>query len=144
MKKFPTAQLLFTDTGKMTMFFFYKNLLFNIIDSLCYWIPTEKDLYEEIKGCLDYMDFSNYAQNHPNYCSDNHLVPGFFKDEYGGKPIQEFVGLRYKIYFMYSKYKNIIIIRSKMYSIKGADGTQKSAAKGVSKHVREKVLTHEV
>ena len=31
-----------------------------------------------------------------------------------------------------------------MYSIKGADGTEKSAAKGVSKYVREKVLTHEV
>ena len=91
------------------------------------------------------MDFSNYHPDHPNFCSDNLLVPGFFKDEYGGKPIQEFVGLRHKIYFVYSKHKNIIIIlRSKMYSIKGADGTQKSAAKGVSKHVREKVLTHEV
>ena len=49
---------------------------FIILDSLCYWIPTEKDLYEEIKGCSDYMDFSNYAQDHPNYCSDNQLVPG--------------------------------------------------------------------
>ena len=110
MKKFPSAQLLFTDT-----------------DSLCYWIPAEKNLYEEIKGCSDFMDFSNYAPDHPNYNPVNQLVPGFFKDEYGGKPIQEFVGLR-----------------SKMYSIKGADGAEKSAAKGVSKHVREKVLTHEV
>ena len=110
MKKFPTAQLLFTDT-----------------DSLCYWISTEKDLYAEIKGCTDFMDFSNYAPDHPNYCTDNQLVPGFFKDEYGGKPIHEFVGLR-----------------SKMYSIKGADGSHKSAAKGVSKNVRENVLSHEV
>lgn len=31
-----------------------------------------------------------------------------------------------------------------MYSIKGADGSQKSAAKGVSKHIREDVLSHEV
>ena len=31
-EKFPSARLLFTDT-----------------DSLCYWIETEKDLYEEIK-----------------------------------------------------------------------------------------------
>ena len=31
-----------------------------------------------------------------------------------------------------------------MYSIKGADQNQKCAAKGVSKHVIEKVLTHEV
>ena len=31
-----------------------------------------------------------------------------------------------------------------MYSIKGADGSQKKTAKGVSKHVIENVLTHEV
>ena len=34
--------------------------------------------------------------------------------------------------------------RSKMYSIKGVDGTTKSAAKGVAKHIRENVLSHEV
>ena len=94
MKKFPTAQLLFTDTGK-TFAFIYNTIFYLIItDSLCYWIPTEKDLYKEIKGCSDFMDFSNYAPDHPNYNTDNQLVPGFFKDEYGGKPIQEFVGLR--------------------------------------------------
>lgn len=40
------------------------------------------------------MDFSNYAPDHPNYNPEFQLVPGLFKDEYGGKPIQEFVGLR--------------------------------------------------
>ena len=91
------------------------------------------------------MDFSNYPPDHPNYSADKQLVPGYFKDEYGGKPIQEFVGLRYKIFLYTQKHKNIIqIIRSKMYSIKGGDGTQKKAAKGISSHVRENVLTHEV
>ena len=75
-KKFPTAQLLFTDT-----------------DSLCYWIPTEKDLYEEIREAKE-MDFSNYPSDHPNFSLDKQLIPGFFKDEYAGKPIHEFVGLR--------------------------------------------------
>ena len=44
----------------------------------------------------------------------------------GGTPIEEFVGLR-----------------SKMYSIKASDGTKKNTAKGVSRCVSENVLTHE-
>jgi hypothetical protein len=44
----------------------------------------------------------------------------------GGTPIEEFVGLR-----------------SKMYSIKSTDGRQTNTAKGVSKTVSENVLTHE-
>ena len=40
------------------------------------------------------MDFSNYPKEHPNYSSKFQLVPGLFKDEFGGKPIHEFVGLR--------------------------------------------------
>ena len=44
----------------------------------------------------------------------------------GGKAIQEFVGLR-----------------SKIYSIKAVDGEQKNIAKGVSRYVSENVLTHQ-
>ena len=44
----------------------------------------------------------------------------------GGKAIEEFIGLR-----------------AKMYSIKAKDGEQKNTAKGVSKTVSENVLTHE-
>ena len=44
----------------------------------------------------------------------------------GGKAIEEFVGLR-----------------SKMYSIKAADGEQKNTAKGVSRYVSENILTHQ-
>merc|ERR1712239_79852 len=43
----------------------------------------------------------------------------------GGTPIEEFVGLR-----------------SKMYSIMTSDGIQKNTAKGVSRIVSENVLTH--
>ena len=41
MEKFPGTQLLFTDT-----------------DSFCYWIPTESNIYEDIRGD-DWFDFSN-------------------------------------------------------------------------------------
>ena len=29
------------------------------------------------------MDFSNYRLDHANYNKDKHLIPGYFKDEYG-------------------------------------------------------------
>ena len=60
------------------------------------------------------MDFSNYPPEHDNYNKDKHLMPGFFKDENGGIPIEEFCGLR-----------------AKMYSVKSPNHVKK-AAKGVS------------
>ena len=76
------------------------------------------------------MDFSNYPPGHDNYNRDKHLVPGYFKDEnglllhlkfmfkikfkLGGIPIEEFCGLR-----------------AKMYSVKSPNHVKK-AAKGVS------------
>ena len=76
------------------------------------------------------MDFSNYPPEHRNFNKDKHLVPGYFKDEnglfhssyfqffnwfnLGGIPIEEFCGLR-----------------AKMYSVKSPNN-EKKAAKGVS------------
>ena len=76
------------------------------------------------------MDFSNYRLDHANYNKDKHLIPGYFKDEYGqflssynhfyiqsnlgGDAIEEFCGLR-----------------AKMYSVKSPNH-EKKAAKGVS------------
>ena len=107
MEKFPGTQLLFTDT-----------------DSFCYWIPTESNIYEDIRGD-NWFDFSNYPKDHPNFNVNNKLVPGKFKDEMGGKPIEEFVGLR-----------------AKMYSIKAGD-TNKKTAKGILTIVKEKEIRHE-
>ena len=53
------------------------------------------------------------------------IISGKFKDEMGGKPIKEFIGLR-----------------SKMYSILSEAGEQKNTAKGVSRSVSENILTH--
>jgi hypothetical protein len=109
MKKYPGAKLMFTDT-----------------DSFCYWIPTDSNIYEDIKGNSEWFDFSNFSKDHPNFDDSNKLVPGKFKDEMGGQLILEFAGLR-----------------SKMYSIKKCDGQCKSTAKGVLKCVKDNVLTHE-
>ena len=54
------------------------------------------------------------------------MVPGKFKDEMKGRLIEEFVGLR-----------------AKMYSIKTSDGETKKTAKGILKVVTENVITHE-
>ena len=109
MKNYPETTLLFTDT-----------------DSFCYLIPTESDLYSDIRGNTEWFDFSKYPKDHPNYDTTNHLIPGKFKDEMNGVFIEEFCGLR-----------------SKMYSILKAGGAEKKTANGILKQVKEDVLTHE-
>ena len=92
----------------------------------CYFIPTEKDFYEDIKGRTDYFDFSNYPKDHPNYDTSKKLIPGYFKDEFGGELIDEFCGLR-----------------SKMYSIKTASGDEKKTGNGILQQVKKYLITHE-
>ena len=75
MKHFPETELLFTDT-----------------DSFCYFIPTEKDLHEFIKGNTEWFDFSNYPEDHANFDTSNHLIPGKFKDEMVDFSLNNFVG----------------------------------------------------
>merc|ERR1711895_161057 len=106
MEKFPGTKLLFTDT-----------------DSFCYWIPTEKNIYEDIRGS-DWFDFPTYPKAHPNSDDSNNKVPGKFKDEMGGQPIIEVVGHR-----------------SKMYSVR-TENEVKKTAKGISKVVKDKDIRH--
>ena len=76
------AQLLFTDT-----------------DSLCYDIQT-KDFYDDIRNDVPTMyDTSAYPADHPaGLPRVNEKVIGLMKDEAGGRQIEEFVGLRSKLY----------------------------------------------
>ena len=106
--KYPNVKLLFTDT-----------------DSFCYWIPTSSNIYKDLKG-NEWMDFSNYESNHPNFDMKFHLIPGKFKDETGGVAILEFVGLR-----------------AKMYSILKIDSKTKSTCKGISEAVKNEHLNHQ-
>ena len=75
-------------------------LLFTDTDSLCYAIEKE-DFYEDISGDVETkFDMSNFEKNHPSGIrpEENKKVPGMMKDEAGGKIIEEFVGLRAKLY----------------------------------------------
>ena len=76
-----------------------QKLLFTDTDSLCYEIETE-DFYEDISNDVEgYFDTSNIPKDHPSGIQGkNNKVPGMMKDEAGGIIIEEFVGLRAKLY----------------------------------------------
>ena len=62
-----------------------------------------------------YLLFSNYPKDSKFFDETNEKVIGKMKDEFGGVIIDEFVGLK-----------------SKMYSIKKIDGKESNTAKGVN------------
>lgn len=72
-------------------------LLFTDTDSLCYQISTA-DFYADMKAQSELFDMSNLDHNSPFYDKTNCKVIGKFKDEAGGDPIIDFVGLRPKMY----------------------------------------------
>ena len=98
-------------------------LMMTDTDSLLYQITTD-DLYRDMEDDKHLFDFSNYDTDHPLYDTSNSKTPGLFKDETGGVPIQQFVGLR-----------------SKMYSIKNGR-VEQTRAKGIVKSVVKKELRH--
>ena len=63
--------------------------------------------------CKELFDLSNFSVSSKYYCSDNKKVVGKMKNEYGGKLILTFVGLK-----------------SKMYSILDESNNEKSISKG--------------
>ena len=71
---------------------------------------------------MDYFDTSDYPIDHPLHSTVNKKVIGKMKDETNGVPIEEFVGLR-----------------AKMYSIKCAND-EKKTAKGIAKVVVKKEI----
>ena len=103
----PKARLLFTDT-----------------DSLCYEVEVQ-DIYEEMYKNKHLFDLSNYDKTHYLFDNTNNKVLRKMKDECGGSVVEEFVGLR-----------------PKMYSLKYGS-QEKKTAKGVKKCVMEKQLKHE-
>ena len=104
------------------------NLLYTDTDSLMYEIETE-DFYKDISGDVkDRFDTSGYPPNHPSGIPTgcNKKVLGMFKDEVGGRCIEEFVGLR-----------------AKLYSYKMFEGEESKKCKGVKKSTVKKSITHE-
>ena len=125
------------DLSKTIMYDFHYNyikkkygdkakLLFT--DSLMYEIETEV-FYKDISGDVkDRFDTSDYPSNHPSGIPTgcNKKVLGVFKDEVAGKIIEEFVGLR-----------------AKLYSFKMFEGEESKKCKGIKKIVVKKSITHE-
>ena len=89
-------------------------LLFTDTDSLTYEIKSE-NVYEEFFKWKDLFNFSNYSKDSKFFDVTNKKVIGKMKDEFGGVIVNEFVGLK-----------------SKMYSIKKIDGKESNTAKGVN------------
>ena len=81
-----------------------------------YEIKTE-DVFEDFSGDKKMFDFTNYSTKSKYYDKSNKLVIGKMKDEAGGVAIEEFVGLK-----------------PKMYSFL-VENSQHKKAKGVNKNV---------
>ena len=57
-----------------------------------------KKLFDLKNKYKELFDLSNYPKSSMYFCSDNKKVVGKMKDEYGGKLILKFVGLKSKMY----------------------------------------------
>ena len=99
-------------------------LLMTDTDSFILHVQTP-DVYRDMVENFGSYDTSDYSQTHFAYSTKNKKVLRKMKDELNGRPVQEFVGLR-----------------PKMYSLLEADGHEKKTAKGISKRVTER-LRHE-
>ena len=78
--------------------FYHKaKLLFTDTDSLTYEIETE-DAYKDFWSDKNMFDNSEYPENSPYFDKSNKKIIGKFKDEVSGIPINEFIGLRSKMY----------------------------------------------
>ena len=93
---------------------FNVELLFTDTDSLTYEIKSE-NAYEEFFKWKDLFDFSNYLKDSKFFDDANKKVIGKMKDEYGRVIIDQFIGLK-----------------SKMYSIRKINGSESTTAKGVN------------
>ena len=112
------------DLSKLLMYeFHYKyikskfdaELLFTDTDSLVYEIKTE-DVYEDFYEDKNLFDCSDYPLDSKYFDLVNTRVSGKMKDEFKGKIISEFAGLK-----------------SKMYSLISVDDKEVAKPKGVNK-----------
>ena len=88
--------------------------MFTDTDSLTYKIKSE-NVYKDFYKWKDLFAFSNYSKDSTFYDDTNKKVIGKMKDEYSGAIIDQFIGLK-----------------SKMYSIKKINGSESSTTKGVN------------
>ena len=96
-------------------------LLFTDTDSLVYETKT-KYVYEDFYLDKELSDFSDYPLNSKFFKPVNKKVIGKMKDEFKGKIISEFAGLK-----------------SKMYSLISVDNEEVAKAKRVNKKIRQRI-----
>ena len=95
-------------------------LLFTDTDSLVYEIKT-KDVYEDFYQDKNLLDFSDSPLDSKFFDPVNKKVIDKMKDEFKGRIISEFIGLK-----------------SKMYSLISVDDEEFTKAKGMNKKIRHK------
>ena len=81
-------------------------LLFTDTNSLMYEIKTE-DVYEDFSSKIETLDFSNYSTKSKFYDDSNKLVIEKMKNQTRGVGIEEFVGLKPKMYLFLHKIVSI-------------------------------------
>ena len=99
-------------------------LAYKDTDSLLYCVETE-NLYQDMAGFKHLLDLSDYPKDHFLYDPTNKKVPLTMTDELQGKVLRE-----------------VVCLRSKLYSIDFVGG-KKQSAKGVAKSVK-KTLHHDL
>ena len=82
---------------------FDTELLFTDTDCLAYEINSE-DIYEKVFKWKNLFDFSNYSKDSKIFNEADKKVTGKMKDEFGGFIIDEFVGLKSKMYSIEKKW----------------------------------------
>ena len=122
------------DLSKHLMYDFYYNhlkrqysccnLFYTDTDSFILQVETD-DVYKDIKDIQSQYDRSNYNNKHFLFSNENKKVLSKFKDELGGVPISEYVGLRRKMYSVITKEEEI------------------RKAKGIQKNVVKDQITRE-
>jgi hypothetical protein len=93
-------------------------------DSYIVQIQTQ-NVYDDMLTDLDWYDTSDYPADHPLHSQSNKKRLGKLKDELAGRVLNEFVGLR-----------------SKVYSLRSDDGENIRKAKGVARHNVGRDLKH--
>ena len=122
------------DLSKLLMYEFHSKyikrkydvkLLFTDNDSLIYETKTE-DVYEDFYENKSLFDFSDHPDDSKFFDPVNKKVIGEMKDEFKGKIIREFVGLK-----------------SKMYSLVTVDNEENKKVKRVNKNVVKNIRLRE-
>jgi hypothetical protein len=153
------------ELSKLCMYQFYYDILkmrygdnvelaYTDTDSLLVKITTE-NVYKDLTEMAEYFDFSDYPKDHEIIKSlpenqwitngtkrelKNKKIPGLFKDEYNGKIIVEFIGLKPKMYSILLSNEDS---RNPKHGGRKAKGVPKSIVKSDFTHERYKKVLHE-